>query len=72
MHKIDYITEVQNILNLKGYQNSITGSKVLQSLISERLKIETRFLESMFSRKGHPRSHSVFNLIIGSNVEAMS
>ena len=27
-HKIDYIAQVLDILNLKGHQNRITGSKV--------------------------------------------
>ena len=59
-HKIDYITQVQDILNLKGYQNCITGSKLLHSLIPERFKKETCFFNSMLRGIGHPRSHSVF------------
>ena len=34
IHKIDYITILQEILNLKGHPNRITGSKVTTILLN--------------------------------------
>ena len=33
-HKIDYVTIIREILNLKGHQNHITGSRVTAILLN--------------------------------------
>ena len=38
-HKIDCITIVLNILNLKGHPNCITGSRVTATLVNEWILI---------------------------------
>ena len=33
-HKIDYVSKFEEILNLEGHQNRITGSKVMAILLN--------------------------------------